>query len=184
MALARLFTFSRFRLVSSIVVAVAVVATGTAGPEMGDATAAAQAAAACTLLPVVEIQPLAAKETVAEGVSSSNQAIGSTACHYSWGTGTRRFRLDVIVNDASKMYPGLNADVIKQQLQAAVKPGTIDAPVAEIGEAAVFRSESPVLATTAAYVKGRILRLQLDGLYASEKKDQMIALLKSAASRL
>jgi hypothetical protein len=33
-------------------------------------------------------------------------------------------------------------------------------------------------------VKGRILQVQLDGLDAVEKKDEVIGLLKSAASRL
>jgi len=169
----------------SAFLALAFVATGMVDHDMGGATVSAQASNACALIPIAEIQPLAPKETtIAEGVGSSLQATGATACRYSWGEGTRKFKLDVIVNDASKMFPGLNADVIKQQLQASVKPGTTDAPITELGEAAVFKSESAVLATTTAYVKGRILQLQLDGLYATEKKDQMIALLKSAASRL
>ena len=41
-----------------------------------------------------------------------------------------------------------------------------------------------VYAVATALVKGRILQVQLDGLGAVEKKDQVIGLLKSAASRL
>ena len=160
----------------------AIIATGTTGLGV-DVIVEAQASDACTLLPASEIQPLT-REAVSNGISSSLQANGSMICRYSWGEGVRRFKLDVVVNDASRVFPGMNPDAIKQQFQASAKPGTTDGPIADIGEAAVFRTESPVLATSMAYVKGRVLRLQLDGLYASEMKDQMIALLKSAASRL
>jgi hypothetical protein len=48
----------------------------------------------------------------------------------------------------------------------------------------VFRSDSPYYATATAFLKGRILEVHLDGSIAREQKDQAIALLKSAASRL
>jgi hypothetical protein len=44
--------------------------------------------------------------------------------------------------------------------------------------------DSPLYATATAFLKGRFLRVHLDGLVAREKKDQAIELLKSAASRL
>ena len=48
----------------------------------------------------------------------------------------------------------------------------------------MFRADSPYYTTATAFVKGRILEVQFDGLVALEQKDQAIALLKSAASRL
>ena len=181
MNMGRRLRFSSVRLASAVVIALAMVAAGTPGP--GGGTVAAQAPNPCALLPIGEIQPLAAKATVAEGVSNAMQA-GAAACRYSWGTGASRFKLDVVVNEASRMFPGMSPDLIRQRIQASPKPGTADAALADIGEAAVFTSDSPVLATTTAYLKGRILQVQLDGLYARDMKDQMIALLKSAVSRL
>ena len=48
----------------------------------------------------------------------------------------------------------------------------------------MFIPQSPVYASATALVKGRILRVHLDGIYASEKKDPVVGLLKLAASRL
>jgi len=41
-----------------------------------------------------------------------------------------------------------------------------------------------VYATASALAKGRYLQVTLDGLYARDQKGQLIALLKSAVSRL
>jgi hypothetical protein len=177
------FTSSGVRFAFALVAAFALVIAGTSGPGEGGGAVAAQANP-CALLPIDEIQPLAVKATVAEGVSSAIEAAGAAACRYTWGTGASRFKLDVVVNEAARMFPGMSAELIRQRIQASPRPGTVDAALADIGEAAVFRSDSPVFATTTAYLKGRILQLQLDGLYARDMKDQMIALLKSAVSRL
>jgi hypothetical protein len=48
----------------------------------------------------------------------------------------------------------------------------------------VFKPDSAVYVTGIALVKSRILQVHLDGLDARDKKDQIIELLKSAASRL
>ena len=56
--------------------------------------------------------------------------------------------------------------------------------ISDVGEAAVFKSDSPLYANATASLNGRILEVHLDGFVAREKKDQVIALLKSAASRL
>jgi hypothetical protein len=101
-----------------------------------------------------------------------------------WGAGTGHVNLDVTVNEASRMFSGMPPDLIKQGLQASVRAGTADAVISDVGEAAVFKADSPVYFHAAAYLKGRILQVQLDGFDAREKKDQVIALLKSAASRL
>ena len=110
--------------------------------------------------------------------------LGYAICRYTWGVGTGRFTLDVAVTEASRMFPGMSPDQIKQQLVQSVRTGTNDALITETGEAAVFKPDSPVYATATSLLKGRILQVHLDGLFAVEKKDQVIGLLKSAASRL
>ena len=113
----------------------------------------------------------------------SKPSAGST-CRYTWGVGTGRFKLDVSVNETSRMFPGMSPDQIKQRLLESVRAGTADAVISEIGEAAVFRPDSSVYASATAFVKGRIVAVHLDGIDAREKKDQLVGLLKSAASRL
>ena len=139
---------------------------------------------ACALLTVDEIEPLAGNASVAEGVSNSIPASGYVACRYMWGVGTGRFKLDVTVNEASRMFPAMSPDQIKQRLLESVRAGTADAVISEIGEAAVFKPDSPVYASAFALVKGRILGCTSTERFAREKKDQVIGLLKSAASRL
>jgi hypothetical protein len=51
-------------------------------------------------------------------------------------------------------------------------------------EAAVYTSGSPREVNMTAYVKGLILQIHLEGPAARAKKDQAIALLKTAAARL
>jgi hypothetical protein len=63
-------------------------------------------------------------------------------------------------------------------------PETTDAAIPDVGEAAVFKAYSSVYATATTYLKDRILQVNLEGVDAREKKEQLIALLKSAASRL
>ena len=78
----------------------------------------------------------------------------------------------------------MTPDQIKQRLVQSVTPDTTEAVISDVGEAAVFTSDSPYYATASAFLKGRILEVRLDGSVAREQKDQAIALLKSAASRL
>ena len=140
-------------------------------------TVAAQATpgpATCTLVPAAEVEPLAGKASVSE----------RSACRYSWGEGTGRHTLDVSTSDPKQMFAGIAPDLIKQQLQASVAPETADAVIPDVGEAAVFKADSAAYVHATAYVKGRMLHVVLDGYDALTRKDQVIALLKSAASRL
>jgi hypothetical protein len=105
-------------------------------------------------------------------------------CRYTWGAGTERYTFAVSVNSVSRMFVGMTGDAVKQHIVSSIKPGTADATIPDIGEAAVFRADSPVYAGASAYLKGRLLQVHLDGLDAREKKDQLISLLKAAASRL
>jgi hypothetical protein len=153
----------------------------------GAAVSAAQTPAPnpCALLTIDEVQGLGSpKEHASNGVPEALPTQELFTCRYAWGTGTERYTLAVSVNSASRMFVGMSGDAIKQSLVSLVKPGTTDASITDIGEAAVFKADSPVYAGASAYLKGRLLQLHLDGLDAREKKDQLITLLKSAASRM
>jgi hypothetical protein len=171
-----------YRFGSALVVGLVLVVSGAFNPGRVDGTVSAQTLSPCALLTADEIKSLADETDVGEGVAHSLASIAT--CRYIWGVGIGRFTLDVIVTDASQMFPGLSPDQIKQRLVASVRSGTQDAVVSEIGEAAVFKPDSPVYASATSFVKGRILQVHLDGISAREKKDQLIGLLKSAASRL
>ena len=171
-----------------------------AGFRSWNTSVSAQAPDPCALLMTSEIDAVAAGKplrfwqrpfeqppsnpTVANGASRPNDAAGSATCQYAWGTGTGHFTLDVVVSDTSRAYVSMGPDLIKQHVQGMVKAGTADEVVPGVGDVAVFTSDSYFLATTTALVKGRILRIQLDGWDARDKKDGVIQLLKSAASRL
>lgn len=169
------------RVGSELVLALVIVA----GMSGAGGVAAVQAPGTCALLTTDEIQPLAPQEvTVATGVATSMEALGFSSCRYAWGAGAEQFKLDVSVNDAARMFAGMDPDAIKQRMQASVIPDTMDAVIPDVGEVAVFRAESPVYVQASTYQKGRILQVRLDGFGARDRKDQLIALLKSAASRL
>jgi len=170
-------------MMKTLVTTTAVVLAGLAAPAT-NGTAAAQGSGPCALITTDDVQPLAYKASVSSGVSTSVDAVGFSSCRYSWGDGVNRFNLDLSVNDASRVFSAMSPDVIKQRLNASVSTGTADAVIADVGDAAVFKADSDLSVHAAALVKGRILLVRLDGFIAREKKDQVIALLKSAASRL
>jgi len=175
---------SRHHVAAALILGLALAGGGASWPGPVGRTVSAQGLNPCALLVDDEIKPLAAKTSVAAGVSNSPTSFGDATCRYGWGEGVDRYKLVVAVLEASRMFPGLTPDQIKQRLLESVKAGTHDAVIPEIGDAAVFKPDSFVYAVATAFVKGRILQVQLDGLGAAEKKDQVIGLLKSAASRL
>jgi hypothetical protein len=160
------------------VVTVAIVATAI-GTRI-----AAQGQKPCELLASDEIQALAPNQRISQGVASTLEGVDSSTCRYTWGDATGRFMLAVSIDPASRMFAGMSAESIKQSLAKAVTPETSDESIPDVGEAAIFKSSSSVYATASAYLKGRILQLTLDGVDARDRKGQLIALLKSAASRL
>jgi hypothetical protein len=159
-----------------------IVVAGATGPGRG--IVSAQESSACALLVDDELKPLAAATDVAAGVSNSAPSYGFASCRYAWGDGIGRLKLVVTVIDTARMFPGMTPDQIRQRLLGSVRVGTNDVVIPEVGDAGVFRPDSFVYAVATAIVKGRLLEVQLDGLGAVEKKDQVIGLLKSAASRL
>src|SRR5215510_8640177 len=81
---------------------------------LGLAMAAAQAASPCAMLTNEEVQRLAPpKVTVANGVPQS-AAAGYSTCQFSWGAGVDRYKLDISVNDAARVFAGMGPDQIKQ----------------------------------------------------------------------
>ena len=103
-----------------------------------------------------------AETSVGDGVSSSIPSFSYVACRYTWGVGTGRFKVDVIVHDASRKFPGMTPGRIEQQLLESVNPGTAETVIADTGDAAVFKSDSPYYATATAFLKGRLLEVHLD----------------------
>ena len=167
---------SFFALLSGLVVAAGVFSSG------GDAVAAQPQT--CGLLTSEEIQALAPQQTVTDAAVSGNQGGGAVSCRYTWGSGPGHFTLSLSVRPASRVFVGMDAAAIKQGVLATVTPGTVDEAIPDVGEAAVFKSTSNVYATASAYLKDRYLQVTLDGIDARDRKGQLIALLKSAASRL
>jgi hypothetical protein len=152
---------------------------GRAGP-----TVAAQEPTPCALLTDDELKSVAPSTSVAAGLPNSLPSFGYANCRYAWGAGTGRYTLVVVVTEASRIFPGMTPDQTKQRLLESVRAGTADTVVPDVGDAAVFKLESYVHAVGTAFAKGRILQVQLDGYGALGKRDQVIGLLKSAASRL
>jgi hypothetical protein len=82
------------------------------------------------------------------------------------------------------MFPGMDAKTIKMGMLGGPRglpPDTSAVP--GVGEAAIYKSASPIRTSTSAYVKGLILQVEFEGPDAPAKKEQVIALLKAAASR-
>jgi hypothetical protein len=96
-----------------------------------------------------------------------------------WGSGKNAapvdYRLQVLVTEASKMFPGMDARMIKMGMLGGPRglpPGT--SAVSGVGEAATYRSASPIKTSTSAYVKGLMSQLEFEGPDAPAKKEQAI----------
>jgi len=146
----------------------------------------------CALLKAAEIQTLEPNAKIGAGILHPNPF--GAGCTYEWGPRTKEWgvsTLSITVLDASKAWPGRSSDVIKQGVLLKVKRGGPNASVIPgVGDAAVFtlNERYPVNrdATAEAYVnaKGVHLSVDLHGGDLVAKKDQLIALLKTAAGRL
>ena len=145
--------------------ALAFAVTGAIGLDRGRATLSAQAVNPCALLTIDEIKSLADKSSVADGVPQSLPDARHVGCAYMWGTGTRRVKLDVVVTDPALMFPGVSPEQVKQRILESVKPGTHDAVIPDIGDAAVFKPDSIVYASATAIVKAASCSC-IDGRYA------------------
>ena len=147
----------------------------------------------CALLKPGDIQVLDPDARIGSGVADTRGTPMIVGCEYKWGTDTRewgRTFLAVRVIDASTVFPrGLSADQIRQGVLAEVKTGGPDASeLPGIGDGALFTTNVRTHdAAAKAYFmksKGVILEVSFHGGDALAKKDRIIALLKSAATRL
>jgi hypothetical protein len=146
----------------------------------------AQPKDACALLKSSEIQALASS-TIGQGESAKDE-LGSLTCVYKWGKGgnaySGAYQFQVIIADASRMMPGTTGDMMRQGMAAQVKGEKEGAGmIPGVGEAAMFKSRQ-ISVETSALAKGRFLMVNFEGPDARQKKDQVIALLKTAVSRL
>ena len=113
------------------------------------------------------------------------------SCEYGWGPRSPKWgdpSVTVSVMDASKAWPGLSADQIEQGVMLSVKheKGGSSA-LSGIGDAAVFSFDPDHFnCKTQAFFAGKKLHLALDfhGSSTPSCKDNVVSLLKRAASRL
>jgi hypothetical protein len=147
---------------------------------------AAQSETSCSLLKPADLGQLSSGAQIPEGKPSSD-ALGTLTCRYEWGSGgnavSGQYNLDVSVGENAKYFPGMDQTMLKRGLIASAgRPG--NALIPDVGEAAYFSSNGPNRARTTAIVQGKTLTVTLEGPDAPAKKDQMIALLRLAVSRL
>jgi hypothetical protein len=144
----------------------------------------AQEVKPCALLKSAEVQAVASSQ-VSEGVPSFLAPTGTHVCEYKWTAKNFSPSLQVMVSDASKMFPGWDARTIKTGIlggpRGVPKNTTV---VPGVAEAANYRADSPTTGSATAYLKGKILQVVYQGTDAPAKEAQVIGLLKLAASRL
>jgi hypothetical protein len=142
----------------------------------------------CTLLTADQVQALAKGHTIPPGTSQTvSGPMGVTRCRYEWGTAGQatagKYTLDVTLSDAAKAYPGAKPGDIKEALArpAAGDPPAIILP--KTGDGAYFKSSGTTRSDAVALVNGMVLEITLQGPGASGKRNQVIALLRSAVQR-
>jgi hypothetical protein len=143
----------------------------------------------CTVLKQADIQAFAGGAKVGAGAAHTLPAGMGADCKYTWGSGvnaaTGLWTIVVTVGESSKQYPGMGLETLQEAFAMQTRPDPANASlVSGAGEAAVYTSGSPREVNMTAYVKGLILQIHLEGPAARAKKDQAIALLKTAATRL
>jgi len=158
----------------------------------GGALAATLPKDPCVLLKPADVQVLAPKDKIGDGVVDASALPLATQCRYTWGPRTKEWgesELTVVIMDASKAFQGLSPETIAQGviLRAKTKDAGPDAAVIPgIGDAAVFTYEArPHNAMAEAYIKKKDAHIAVT--YHGDSlanKDKVIALLKLAADRL
>jgi hypothetical protein len=137
----------------------------------------------CELLKPAEILGLAPKGHISEKDISFLPG-GPFGCKYEWEAGTDaasgHFALQIVFGA-----PLTDSATTKEGVLSMARDGGPNATVvSDLGDAAVFLSDSANWAAVTAYVKGVLLQVSLEGPDARARKDQIIALLKAAAARL
>jgi hypothetical protein len=134
-------------------------------------------------------QAFAGGAKIGAAVATTFPAGMGASCQYTWGSGVSAaaglWTLIVTVGESAKQYPGMELATLQDAFAMQTRPDPANASlITGAGEAAVCTSATPREVNMTAYVKGLILQVHLEGPTARMKKDQAIALLKTAAARL
>jgi len=121
----------------------------------------------CGLLKPAEIQAIDPNAKIGSGVNQTSPL--AATCRYEWGPRTKEWgewSLLVTIIDASKGWPGMNPDLIKQGVLLRVKSGGPHASeIPGVGDAAVFtlNARYPAIrdATAEAYLKAKGVHLSV-----------------------
>ena len=162
-----------------LILALVAAALGVASPPV-----LAQGVKPCALLKNAEVQAVMGAQ-IGEGVAGFLAPTATYTCDYRWTPGRFGPSVQVMVSDASTLLPEMDAGTIKSGILGGLRGLPKDTTVVPgVGEAANYRVNSPTASSAMTYLKGRILEVVYQGSDAPVKKDQVIGLLKAAASRL
>ena len=151
------------------------------GMSLAAASGAALAQKACTLVTKADAQSLTPAK-LGNANASEIAAMNMSSCTYLGPGKDSTPAVLVSVSDASKIYPGMNAATLKSSVFGPMDKNTT--VIAGVGDAANCTQLSATKIATKALVKGKIVSVQYEADDAVAKKDQVINLLKAAASRL
>lgn len=151
------------------------------GMSLAMASGTAFAQKACALVTKDDAQKIASAK-LGKANESSIAAMNMTSCAYLGPGKDSTPSVMVTVTDASKMYPGMNTATLKTQIFATKDKNATAIP--GVGDAARCMQLSSTKIATQALVKGKVLTVDYEGDDAVARKDQVIQLLKTAASRL
>jgi hypothetical protein len=138
-------------------------------------------------LKAAELESLTEGAKISNGRPDTLAGKMGTVCSFTWrpASASGPVSLKVILNDTSKMFPGMSPEAIKRAMMADVKPGNQQSSVIPgISDFATYDSDAPSRASVHAYLKRSMVQLVLEGPGARGKKDPLVALLKLAVSRL
>lgn len=151
------------------------------GMSLIAASGTALAQKACALVTKADAQSIASAK-----MGSANEslipAMNLSSCSYLGPGKDSTPSLVVTVSDAAKMYPGMDTRTLKTTVFGHTDKNTTVIP--GVGDAADCVQLSATKIATKALVKGKIITVHYEGDDAAAKKDQLIQLTKTAASRL
>ena len=145
------------------------------------ASGAALAQKACALVTKADAQSITSAK-LGNANESQIAAMNMSTCTYLGPGKDSTPAVLVTVVDAAKVYPGMNAGALKTSGFGKTDKNTTLIP--GIGEAANCMQLSATKIATKALVKGKVVSVQYEADDALAKKDDVINLLKTAASRL
>jgi hypothetical protein len=145
------------------------------------ASGGAFAQKACALVTKADAQSITSAK-LGNANESQLAAMNLSTCSYLGPGKDSTPSVVVTLSDASKIYPGMNAATLKSAVFGKTDKSTTLIP--GIGDAANYTQLSATKVVAKALVKGKIVDVQYEADDAATKKDQVIGLLKSAASRL